>query len=170
MAEAQRERLMPCLLDRLTDEAPAVKSESRDARTLTQSQLRASVLRNLACLFNAVNHEAKVSLDPYPHIRRSVLNYGLPSMSGRVASGLKMRELERELRQAMLSFEPRLIADSVQVTAIGDGKDINSHNMVSFRIDAQLWAQPAPIALSLHTALDLESGQCTVAETGYRRT
>lgn len=169
MAELSRERLQPSLLDRLTDDAPTRRGESHDARTLTQSQLRASVLRNLSCLFNAVRLDDGIALEAYPQVRRSVLNYGLPPLAGRVASGLKLRELERELRQAILHFEPRLIADTVQVTAIADGKDINHHNTVTFRIDAHLWAQPAPVELCLHTALDLESGQCTVAEGGRRR-
>ena len=165
-----RDRLLPSLLDRLTDEAPALRTEGRDARILTHAQLRASVLRNLSCLFNAVNHEASSSLEDYPQIRHSVLNFGLPSLSGRVASGIDLRDLEHELRQAVLNFEPRLIASSVQVTATGDARDNNSHNTITFRIDAHLWAQPAPLEMCLHTALDLESGQCSVAETGRRRT
>jgi type VI secretion system protein ImpF len=68
----------------------------------------------------------------------------------------------------VLCFEPRLLPDSVRVSALGDGKDPNSHNVISFRIEAQLWAQPSPVPLSLHTELDLESGQCMVAEARAR--
>ena len=164
MAEAMGERWQPSLMERLTDDAPASLREGRDARGGGLAQLRTSVLRHLASLFNAACVGADGSLDEYPEIRRSVLNFGLPSLSGRIASGLKMRELERDLREAVVCFEPRLLADSVRVLAIGDGKDQNSHNVIAFRIEAQLWAQPVPVALSLRTELDLESGQCMVAE------
>lgn len=166
MADALRERLQPSLLERLTDEAPGRASEGRDARLIGPTQLRASVLRNLSNLFNAVGLGAGHDLDAWPEIGRSVLNFGLPALSGRVASSLQMRDLERELRQAVICFEPRLLADSVRVCALGDNKDPNSHNVIAFRIEAQLWAQPAPVPLSLRTELSLESGQCVVAETG----
>ena len=47
-----KERLQPSLLDRLTDDRPQDKNESRDARVLTVPQLRASVLRDLCWLLN----------------------------------------------------------------------------------------------------------------------
>jgi type VI secretion system protein ImpF len=169
MTEQMRERWQPSLIERLTDEAPASRSEGREARGASPAQLRTSVLRNLASLFNAACIGADGSLDAYPEILRSVLNFGLPSLSGRIASGLKMRELERDLREAVIRFEPRLLAETVRVSAVGDGKDQNSHNVIAFRIEAHLWAQPAPLALSLHTELDLESGQCVVAEARAAR-
>ena len=44
------ERLQPSLLDRLTDDAPTVLTEPREARVLTKGQLRTAVLRDLAAL------------------------------------------------------------------------------------------------------------------------
>ena len=43
-----QERLQPSLLDRLTDDAPEAREESRDKRVLWLSQLRQSVLRDVA--------------------------------------------------------------------------------------------------------------------------
>lgn len=164
MAEALRDRLVPSLLDRLTDNDPQGKVESREYRLLSIPQLRNSVLRDLGWLFNAIRLDTNGNLEAYPEIKRSVLNYGLPAMSGHCVSGTDMRELERELRQAILNFEPRLIADSVSIKVQTDLNKLNHHNVVSFKIGAQLWAQPAPIELTLQTDLDLESGQCKIAE------
>jgi type VI secretion system protein ImpF len=163
MAEPARARLQPTLVERLTDDAPSLRSERRDVPA-GAAQLRAAVLRDLACLFNAVCHDADGRLDAYPELRRSVLNFGLPALSGRAASGLAMRDLERDLRQAILRFEPRLLPDSVRVSALDDGRDPGSHNVIELLIEGQLRAQPALVALSLHTRLDLESGQCLVSE------
>jgi type VI secretion system protein ImpF len=162
--ERVRERLQPSLIERLTDEAPEQRSEAPGSQQATLAQLRASVLRNLASLFNAVAHDADRRLDVYPEVRRSAMNFGLPALAGRVASTIELRSLERELRLAVLRFEPRLLSDSVRVSVLDDEPGACGHNVIAFRIEAQLWAQPAPVAFSLHTRLDLESGQCTVAE------
>ncbi len=169
MVEALRDRLVPSLLDRLTDNNPENKAELRDARVLSISQLRNCVLRDLAALFNAVHLEAAADLEPYPEIRRSTLNYGLPSFSGSVATSISLKDTERSIRQAIIDFEPRLIPDSVRVRLVDEQKDLDKHNVVSFRIEAQLYAQPAPVELLLHTDMDLESGQCKVAEAGSSR-
>jgi type VI secretion system protein ImpF len=169
MAEALRDRLIPSLLDRLIDDAPEKKAELREARVLSISQLRNCVLRDLSWLLNAVHLEAVADLEPYPEIRRSVLNYGLPSLSGRVATGFSIKDTERAIRQAIIDFEPRLIPDSVMIKSDSDTKKLDMHNVVSFRIEAQLWAQPAPVELTLHTDMDLENGQCKVAEQGNTR-
>jgi type VI secretion system protein ImpF len=164
MLERVRERLQPSLIERLTDDAPEQRRETPGAQQASLAQLRASVLRNLACLFNAVAHDADRRLDAWPEVRRSAMNFGLPALAGRVASTIELRTLERELRLAVLRFEPRLLSDSVRVSVLDDERGPCGHNVIAFRVEAQLWAQPAPVAFSLHTRLDLESGQCTVAE------
>jgi type VI secretion system protein ImpF len=76
--------------------------------------------------------------------------------------------MENALRQAILDFEPRLLAHSVRVKARLTEREENTHNRLSFDIECKLWAQPAPIALLLHSDVDLESGQTTVNEAGRR--
>ncbi|MES3022237.1 MAG: type VI secretion system baseplate subunit TssE [Pseudomonadota bacterium] len=163
MAEPLRERLQPNLLERLTDDEPGNAREARESRA-GAALVRASVVDNLGALFNAVCLEADTDLSAYPEVRRSVLNYGLPALTGCSAAGLQLRELERELRIAVLDFEPRLLADTVRVRALTEGTDMKRHNVIVFQIEAQLWAQPDPVALSLRTTLDLGSRQCVVAE------
>lgn len=169
MAEALRDRLVPSLLDRLTDNDPHGKIEARENRLLSISQLRASVLRDIGWLFNSIRYEVYDNLDAYPEIRRSTLNYGLPAMSGHCVSGVDMQDLERVLRQAIMNFEPRLIADTLTVKADTNDKGLNHHNNISFKINAQLWAQPAPVELTLQTDIDLENGQCCITEARASR-
>lgn len=169
MVEMLRERLVPSLLDRLTDNDPQGKLEPRENRLMSVPQLRATVLRDLGWLFNAIRLDVNGNLDAYPELKRSVLNYGLPAMSGHFVSGTDMRDLERQLRQAVINFEPRLIPDTLTIKAETNAKGLNHHNLVSFKISAQLWAQPAPVELTLQTDIDLESGQCRVAEARASR-
>ncbi len=159
-----RDRLYPSLLDRLVDDDPTRTTEPRDNRANSTSRLRESVLRDLNWLFNATQNSQ--DLDDYPEVRRSVVNYGLPGVSGRPASSLDLVELARALREALIFFEPRLVPHTVRVYAAP--RDESSHNVISFRMEAQLWAQPIPLEIFMRTDMDLESGQTSVVEASGR--
>jgi type VI secretion system protein ImpF len=169
MAESNRDRINPSLLDRLTDEAPGSAGSARAGQSVTLSELRQSVLRDLNWLFNATQSLRPAELEPYPHVRNSVLNYGLPPLSGLTASCLDVAQLERALKQAIKDFEPRMLPDSVSVKAHLAQDSLDHHNLVSLHIEGLLWAQPVPVELLLRTRLDLESGQNRVDETTLGR-
>jgi len=161
MAESNRDRINPSLLDRLTDDAPGNPSSRGGAVSL--SELRKSVLRDLNWLFNTSQLLKAEEADAWPQVRNSVVNYGLPPLSGLNASGLDLVQLERSLRQAIIDFEPRILPDSVSVKVLRESLD--NHNVISLHIEGLLWAQPLPVELLLRTRLDLESGQSKVDET-----
>lgn len=158
------ERLQPSLLDRLTDDAPTVLTEPREARVLTKGQLRTAVLRDLAALMNAICLGAGDDLSAYPEVERSVLNYGVPAFAGETASTLDVHDLEEGIRSAILRFEPRVLPNSLLVEAMATDNGLGWHNVVSVRISAQVWAQPVPLELLLRTEVDLETGQVALAE------
>ncbi len=158
------ERLQPSLLDRLTDDAPTVLTEPREARVLTKGQLRTAVLRDLAALMNAICLGAGDDLSAYPEVERSVLNYGMPAFAGETASTLDVHDLEEGIRSAILRFEPRVLPNTLLVEAMATDNGLGWHNVVSVRISAQVWAQPVPLELLLRTEVDLETGQVALAE------
>jgi type VI secretion system protein ImpF len=163
----QKDRLQPSLLDRLTDNDPERKQESREARVLSPSRLRDCVRRDLAYLFNTTHLKAMQGLDDYPEVARSVVNFGMPDMAGRTTSGVDATMLEQSIRRAILDFEPRLVSRSLRVRLAVDEKQMN-HNAMSFDIEAELWAQPLPLRLFLRTAIDLESGTIDVRDMGNK--
>lgn len=164
MAElTQKERLQPSLLDRLTDDAPNVTQESRDQRVLTLQQLRECVLRDLAWLMNTENTETTTDFETAPLARESVVNFGIPTLAGLTASGLDLNRLERQVRDAILTFEPRILADSLAVRAI-HSHELMSRKTLMFEIEGELWAQPVPLRMFLRTELDLETGNVVVTE------
>ena len=166
MAESNRDRINPSLLDRLTDEGPG--TPGRGAST-TLSELRRSVLRDLTWLFNTTRPFGPEVTEARPQVRNSVLNYGLPPLSGMTASGLDIVRFERALRQAIVDFEPRILPDSVSVKALLERDTVDHHNVIAIQIEGLLWAQPVPIELLLRTQFDLESGQSRVEETAPGR-
>lgn len=163
MAElAPRERLQPSLLDRLADDEPGVAVEPRERRVLSLRSLRQSVLRDLAWLLNTTNLLSVTDLPRLPHVAGSVLNYGMPDLSGITLAGLDMADLERGIRQAIWDFEPRLVRSSVTVRALSSDAE---HNKIVFEIEGDMWAQPYPERLYLKTELDLDRAALRLAET-----
>lgn len=161
------DRLQPSLLDRLTDEAPAEEQESRSKRVISVQQLRSSVQRDLAWLFNTTNMMAGTDLDAYPEVATSVLNYGVPSLVGETLRERDINALREGLREAILNFEPRLLPASLQVSLVSD-RDKMNRNALSFGIEAQLWAQPLPVRIYLKTDIDLDLGAVEVTPVSGR--
>jgi type VI secretion system protein ImpF len=153
------ERLQPALLDRLTDDAPEQTSEPREARVVTRQRLRAAVLRDLGWLFNATRLSEATDWESFAHAERSVLNFGLPALSGETSATLDITTLEQHIRRAIVDFEPRIDASSLRVQAFADETALEHHNQIQIEIRGNLWAQPVPIELLLHTEVDLETGQ-----------
>lgn len=157
-----KERLQPSLLDRLADDEPEKKEESRDKRILSFTKLKQSVMRDLQWLLNAGCLETTQDLSDYPQVKKSVLNYGLPDLSGTTASNVDSTTLERMLRQTIVNFEPRILADSLKVRVSNRDK----HNNIIFEIEGELWSQPTPERLYLKTILDVELGSVEVKGEG----
>jgi type VI secretion system protein ImpF len=157
-----RERLQPALLDRLIDDTPSEREEGEDRRVMSKAALRQAVLRDLGWLFNAVQPLSRAELSRYAHVGNSVLNYGLPALAGQAASTVDITVLERHIRQAIIDFEPRIVAASLTVKAVEADDVLATHNIVEFKIEGLLWAQPVPLEVLLRTKVDLELGKVDV--------
>ena len=169
MAElTSKERLQPSLLDRLTDDEPDQQQESRDQRVLSANRLRECVLRHLGWLFNSTRLPEREEVERYPFAAHSVINFGLPPLTGATARSVDMEALERNLRQTVADFEPRIFRQSLRVrTEVNEER--MSHNALTFEIEGELWAQPLPLQLYLKTEIDLESGQVLIEESTRSR-
>ena len=166
-----QERLQPALLDRLADDEPDKKQEPRENRVITKNKLRQAVLRDLVWLFNATKLGSHVDFTGFPFADRSVINFGLPALSGETASTLDVIALENAIRQAIIDFEPRIIHSTLRVEALVTDLELEHHNVVSVQISGNLWAQPIPLELLLRTEVDLETGQVEIrdlAKSGIR--
>ena len=155
------EKLQPCLLDRLTDDEPNNSQESRTQRVISLQRYRQGVLRDLQWLFGASAHlpqegESTFSIEDFPEAFRSVINFGTRHLFGMIAPN--MRELERQLTDALYTFEPRILRNSLKVRSQIEG------NVISLEVEGELWASPLPEQLHIKTRLDLESGHCSMGD------
>jgi type VI secretion system protein ImpF len=140
-------------------------AESPDQRLAIAHRLREIVSRDIGLLLNASPMETVVDLEGLPRVRQSVLNFGLPSPTGRYASSVSRQELASQIEAVIRCFEPRL--SRVRVTPDTEREQAEVHE-VSLRIDAELWGQPAPFQVVLHTSIDVESGKASVSDLGSR--
>ena len=163
-----QERLQPALLDRLTDDEPEKKLEPRQDRVMSKSRMRQAVLRDLAWLFNSTRLDPQMDQSKLPYARRSVINYGLPPLSGQTASSFEVTDLEKAIRQSILEYEPRILPATLRVRAI-ESDAIDHHNVIGVEIQGQLWAQPVPLELMVRTEIDLETGQVEIADLASTR-
>ena len=157
------ERLQPSLLDRLTDDEPGKLEESREKRVISATRLRDCVTRDMSWLLNCVSLDANVDLEDYPEVSRSVLNFGIPDLTGMALSGIDADVLQRRVKDSILAFEPRLTANTLRLTVNALSKRMDRQALV-FKIESEMWAQPIPLNLYLKTEVDLETGSIKVSE------
>lgn len=160
---SSQDQLQPSLLDRLTDLNPEKTKESASQQVLGQKQYKEAVIRDLGWLLNSVSLDSVDDLGPYPEVAQSVLNFGLPDLSGHTASSVDVSDLELELQRVINIFEPRIIANSLKVRVRSKPEDM-SRNALAFEIEGVVFEQPMPFQVVLRSRLDLESGEFDVHE------
>lgn len=136
---------------------------------VTADVLREAVRRDIEMLFNIERLEADFMmtdsesvtrmttedmLASFPHVRRSVLNYGVPPFAGKTGTDFDRDRLARELREILAIYEPRLKRDSIKVKV-----EMNKKTGMRIDIDAVLMLSPVPERLRLATSIDLDNGQ-----------
>jgi type VI secretion system protein ImpF len=161
-------RLQPSLLDRLTDHDPQHTSERAEARVMNERDLREAVRRDLDWLLNTTQLAVVQDLSSHAQVRSSVVNYGIGALAGKTETSVPHQHVERIVREAILRYEPRLIAETVKVRAL-DGGQMSRGNAITLRIEADLWMQPLPARVYLQTEIDLESGAVNVREAAAER-
>ena len=165
MAElTHKEHLQPSLLDRLIDDEPNEKKKDKPAnRILTFRKLKQSVMRDLQWLLNAGCLEKTEELSNFPEVKQSVLNYGIPDLTGSTASSVDSVMLRRTLKDAILYFEPCILERTLNIRVTVNQEHMNP-NTIIYEIEGELWAQPLPERLFFKTIIDLELGTVEVQD------
>lgn len=161
-----QDRLQPALLDRLNE--PSGPGGGVRDRVLSKAQLREAVLRDLRWLFNATQPLPQWN-EELPALAGTVLNFGLPPVSGQRVSSLDLARVARDIATAIRHFEPRILPDTLEVQAIEPESLLDTHNMIEFEIRGELWAQPVPLEILLRSRLDLEAGQVDLVDASNSR-
>jgi len=155
--------VLPSVLDRLLDQStgPAVAPGAR-GKTQQLKELRNSVRRDLEALLNA-HRFCRTPPENTELLDRSLLQYGAPDFFAVNASSAAAREeFRRSLEEAIRRFEPRF--KHVSVKLVDDG--VSTDRTMRFHIDALMYADPAPDAVSFDSLLDPSSHSFSVVGGG----
>ena len=176
---AVRQRLTPTLYDKLvadleisgmrdmSDEAPEISREKfryysvPSLERFNETALRATIRRDLAWLLNTTNIEASVDLERYPHVRDSVLNYGLSDLAGRTLNRRAVLARAREIRRAVRVFEPRLATEGLTVDPLDNDDDPHAF---TFLIQGDITAAAQTMPVKFRTEVEAETASVSVRE------
>jgi type VI secretion system protein ImpF len=141
--------LLASVLDRLLDSEPDRVSDPPKSRGQYLAELRSAVRRDLESLLNT--HRYCLSLPTgLEFLDTSLMTYGLPNFLGLTAASDQAREDFRgEIEAIIRDFEPRFQRVTVTLLANAD----NLERSLRFRVDALIYADPAPEPVSFDSAL-----------------
>jgi type VI secretion system protein ImpF len=154
------------LLDRIITIEISRRQQTHRSAILSTQELRAVVLRDLQNLLNTTCAEADLqregtSLADCPAVQASVLNYGIPSLAGRIRTPDDVVDLAQEIERAIERFEPRVRQIRVRV-ADGAAEAHALSSPLELIIDGELWGYPVAEHLRVHTVLDLDAGHAEI--------
>ena len=127
----------------------------------TESGLRTNVRRELAWLMNTTNLESGLDLTPYPHVRTSVLNYGVPDLTGKTQSRSAIQSRTALIRQSIIAFEPRLDARRLTVEVRASTE---RENAVTFVIAGDITTAVDALKARYVADIEFDTGLATVRE------
>lgn len=157
----KKKEFRPSILDRLLDNEPDINVEADKNRHQQMRELHSSVRRDLQNLLNT-RYRIVAPPDELTQLENSLLNYGLPDLATVNISDLeKKKNFTRLLEKILRTYEPRFKAVKV---ILQDNKD-KTDRTLKFRIDATLYADPAPELIVFDSVLDPVSRTVNVEES-----
>jgi len=152
--------LNPSLLDRLLDDNPGVQQEAPITPQQSLRNLHQSVRRDLEALLNT-RRRCVVYPSRMKELDKSLVNYGIPDFTGTSLSSPESRaDLVRIIESVIKRYEPRF--KSVRVTLLDNVEPLD--RTLRFRIDAVVYAEPAPEIVVFDSSLEPVTGNVEVKE------
>lgn len=145
------------ILDRLIDTEPDKSGEPVQNRSMSYSQVRGAIERDLENLLNTRCFPEEIPA-VFGELRKSLLMYGLPDFTSRNPSTPAVRtELRQEIERAITLFEPRLRNITVRVES-----PVRSEQRFMFKIAALLQIDNGSESISFDTYFDSNRGEYNI--------
>lgn len=155
--------LLPTLFDRLCDDAPTQQSESPETYAVSRQKMLAIIQRDLSYLLNTVNITGLFEEAQYKETQRSTLNYGIAPLAGSYLSTHKWPHVEKNIRRAIVDFEPRLIPEALRIVPLVSSDSEHHYNILVFEIHGLIHMDPYPMEFLMQSAIDLENNRLSVS-------
>ncbi len=156
----KKRKLRPSILDRLIDNEPHNQVEVDLGRNQYVRELRESVKRDLENLLNTRYHVQQPP-DELNELQQSLLNYGMPDLATLNINDIaKRNEFTFRLEETLRAFEPRFKSVKVSFNENND----STERTLRFRIDAVMYADPAPEAVTFDSVMESVTRTITINE------
>ena len=126
-----------------------------------EAALRSTVRRELAWLLNTTNLGAVMDLEAYPHVQTSVVNFGVPDLSGKALTHRLIVQRARDIRAAIQAFEPRIDEASLDVEP---SDEIERENSVTFIIRGDVRSAVRAIPVKIRTDIEVDTAAATLRD------
>ena len=131
----------------------------RARQVITESMLRREVSRDLDALLNTVALNATVDMEHAPHVRKSILNFGIPDIAVRTIDENGVNEIPEEIRTAIINYEPRIAANSLRIAR---DKEVDPVELkIRFVIRGELVCHPVHVPVEFVADI-VESGKIVI--------
>ena len=143
-------------IDQRDEGGDRVLSSRRSAgRTpITEALLRREVANDLEALMNTVALESADDLQGFEHVRRSILNFGLPDIVHRTIDETAVDDVKTEIEDVLKHFEPRLAPDTIH--AARDNSVDRVELKVRFTVQADLRCEPVNVPVEFVADVDVD--------------
>ncbi|MCB1924616.1 MAG: type VI secretion system baseplate subunit TssE [Gammaproteobacteria bacterium] len=149
------------IIDRLLDDEPGVSTEPPPVAAQTYRDFHIAIRRDLEALLNTRRRIANFP-NGLPELESSLVNYGIPDFTGTNMSAADSRlKFVRTIEGVIRRYEPRF--KSVRVTLLDNAEPLD--RTLRFRIDAVVYAEPAPEKLVFDSALEPVTGTVEVRDS-----
>ncbi|CAH0990140.1 hypothetical protein SIN8267_00225 [Sinobacterium norvegicum] len=141
----QNKKITSPILSRLTGENNGMPSSNMLLQTL-----RESVRYDLECLLNT-RYRCVSAGQQHTNLQSSLINYGLPDLSTiNLSNHLGRNAFCRQIEQTITKFDPRIRRVKVTTESNIDTDDPT----IRFRVEAKLFANPAPETIVFDSSLN----------------
>lgn len=123
--------------------------------------LRSTVKRELNWILNTTHLDAVQDLDPYPEVKTSVLNYGVPDMAGKALTRRVVQGRAREIRDAIRFFEPRMDPDHLEVEPL---MSVERENAITYVIRGDITAAVEALPVEFKTDIEVDTSAVVLRE------
>jgi type VI secretion system protein ImpF len=131
----------------------------RARQVITETMLRREVSRDLDALLNTIALDASLDMEHAPHVRRSILNFGIPDIALRTIDENAVDQIPEEVRTAIRNFEPRIAPDSLQIAR---DKEVDPAELkIRFVIRGELVCHPLHVPVEFVADI-VESGKIVI--------
>lgn len=154
--------LLPSVLDRLLDSDPGAKRDAPKSRGQHLADMRRAVRRDLEALLNTRQRCVSWPSD-LKELDHSLISYGIKDFASlNLGTDAEREGFCRDVEEVIRRNEPRFV--SVSVTLLKNQEAID--RTMRFRIEALMYADPAPEAIVFDSFIDPAARDIKVADAG----